>query len=304
MANSRDGFVESIVVNTAEELMEKLAPSREFWKGDPQDWVFRGHGDSRYRLVPSSMRRDLPPVEKPVELLLNGGWVRGPMSTAREQRRGEFELLQRFFRLADAQGLPIPEDGHALRTLLSTAGPPDGAWPPKEMYSHVALAQHYGVPTRLLDWTRKPLVAAYFASRGAAQAVKETRAEPDQHLAVWAFRRRRGKDQDLYKSFGVSTVQAPRSGNPNLHLQSGLFTLHVDDGSGLDAAPDVRSLDDLLGSSGTVTGSEPSLREITMPAREAPKLLSLLRDHFVQAATIYAGYEGVKQSVLETKYRS
>ena len=47
-----------------------------------------------------------------------------------------------------------------------------------EVLDWLALMQHYGAPTRLLDWTRSPYVALYFALEKA-----------DKESAVWAINR-------------------------------------------------------------------------------------------------------------------
>jgi hypothetical protein len=100
-------------------------------------WIFRGQPDARWGLQPSIEHLALP-----------DGTTRysAERFIRREFRRRAHHYLSQ---------LPEPDD--AL------------AW--------LALMRHHGAPSRLLDWTRSPYVAAHFAAVNAA---------PDAVFMIWA----------------------------------------------------------------------------------------------------------------------
>ena len=90
----------------------------------PGDWIFRGHGSCRWNLKAGAHRLTEDSDANPEAILAF-----------------ERELLSEFKR----------------RARIFLQSPPSSDW------EWMVLAQHFGLPTRILDWTENPLVALYFS---------------------------------------------------------------------------------------------------------------------------------------------
>jgi FRG domain len=137
-------------------------------------WVFRGHSNATYHLIPSVGRATLPKMSR---------------------ERYEKDLLKIFCREAT---------GYAD---VSPANP----------WEWLSLAQHHGLPTRLLDWTYNPLAALYFAvsaegkSDGKLFALHAPRSASDQDLATHPFQ------------INTQIKVFPNIISPRIRAQEGLF---------------------------------------------------------------------------------
>lgn len=318
-------MISEVSTRTAKEFLDLLDGYADL--PGPRIPIFRGHADADWSLLPSALRDD---ARFDMEQWVSGYFSTSDDRTEWQQRQYEAQALSEFYEQADRRGLRVPDydrqafhGDYAYETNARMIELYGSHWPPPEVLEIAALAQHYGVPTRLLDWSRSSRTAAFFAAEGALGRVerlcKSARKAGDseleaveaaEQLAVWIL------DLASTGHTPIHLARLPYERNPNLLAQRGLFTYWRPEGNGVPDSQErvdreplelkVTNYNSILENTQGLAyeGGEGGIimRKVTLPLIESAPLLRRLHRHEVDWASLMPGYSGVAWS-LRTRVR-
>lgn len=172
-----------------------------------------------------------------------------------------YRLLPSLFRHAS--------DGHQAREdkmmwVFKAHSRPHLEKHPENDIQWLTLAQHHGLPTRLLDWSFSPLVACFFCAK----------ENPEKDGAVYLYKAR---DYKREETINIKTLKKPAAflpshGSRRITAQSGAFTLHPDCCYEID---------------------EPEIKKYIIPKNLKPSFLKTLSKYGINNSTIFPDLDGL-----------
>ena len=188
----------------------------------------------------------------------------------------------------------MPHDNPAVRRHQPTSY---NSFPERTAFPLMALAQHHGLPTLFLDWTRRAWIAAYFAAADAAAWLSQKRqtdssqAGNTARLAVWALCRQTDRDERSFPRGDYGIYEAPASTNPNLRAQNGLFVWW--------SSEEDLAFEEHIEWVAQRYDVHVNLRRFLLPVGQASRLLRLLALEHIDGAAMFPGVDGVVRAMRE-----
>jgi hypothetical protein len=218
-------------------VISELFPSGTFQKGR---FLFRGQGGESWKLASTFDR-----------------WFEGYKGLPTNKIGVADTLLNGFIRECELED--IPPEVRADRMMM------------------LSLGQHHGLPTRLLDWSESPYVAAFFAFSGHIRHGNPT----ETNIAIWVL------ESGLYiwtDQHGCAIVNVPSFGNERIRNQHGRFTYLKTPAS---------SIEEYVAH---CTGDDIALRKFLVPVRDSAVAMADLDAMGLSHSRIYPGLQGNAKS--------
>lgn len=301
---------------TARTFLDKLRLSNECWWEDGEKeshFVFRGQWDANWQLLPTAWRTNNKQFnilkEKISELSCGTNHGTGQPTISSDELNyyiclnAEHQAHYDFCKLADELGFTVK---------LYNPGPIQSKHISK--YTHdsisslknLSVAQHHGIPTRLIDWTYNPMTACYFSIG------REFRpsTEPE-NISVWALNTKllrqnssiileegnHGQQSNI--SLGINFIKPPFSESKYINSQKGLFTMLRGNGLQYFHKNNNRfpSLQEFFSYYDNPRIDEPILYQINLSSKYADDLLLLLDREGISQAHLMPSLDKVSETV-------
>jgi len=169
---------------------------------------------------------------------------------------------------------------------------PLSEFPTKNKWDVIALAQHHGLPTRLLDWTFSSFIALWFAVNKAVTDDKE-----NGYGVVWLLKSHKDDfkiSDDLPTSNNDTKIFRPNVIARRISAQSGIFTVH----KFIENNPSIKHG---VVQFNTHRGFRDRMVKIKIPHSCFPDIRSKLNIAGVNASTVFPDIDGLCKH-LEWRY--
>jgi len=325
----------------------------DFFKGIREKCIFRGISNEDYKLEPSSLRSneyflnkfiastDMPlyKVDKEIieknaipkdEYMKYGGeyylrlnkeygsieGIEFDSAVLNQlQIRKELRVLMDFINYADKSGLKT-NINQRLRELIENPQVLNlRYWPEEDFYDVIALAQHYGAPTRFLDWSYDYNVSIYFAVKDILKY--NDKDYKKSNGVLWAFNYKLFDTpfhrNNPHEKFKLRFYRPAYYSNSYLRAQSGLFTFIVNNRITKDDKPlneliiedfkkNTENNPNTLERTHALTDSnipddEKIFYKFIIPPEFKPRILKELYLNNYSEEFLFPGYHGVTKSI-------